>query len=244
MNDQIVAMREGGAHLGNIKHALVAFTKTGKTFAEIEAEAQRLIASVGAKPSFSTVENYQWATCIMKNDELCHGIPTANKVVNEGDVVTIDVGLMWDGYHLDTTTSFVVGQSTPEIDNFLEIGRRSLSKAIAKAKVGNSVYDLSFAMQKVVEEHGFSCVYQLTGHGVGKRLHMDPEIPCIAYKPMKKVKLREGQTLAIEIMYAAGDAELKLDRDGWTYRTKDGSLSAMFEETVLVTNSEPEILTA
>lgn len=244
MNNQITAMREGGAHLGRIKKALVTFTKVGMSFAQIEAEAQRLIKAAGATPSFSTVPGYDWATCIMKNDELCHGIPSAEKIVEDGDVITIDVGLMWDGYHLDTTTSFVAGKSTAELDHFLEIGRRSLRKAISKTKAGNSVYDVSFAMQKVVEEQGFSCVYQLTGHGVGKELHMDPEIPCIAYKPHKKIKLHEGQTVAVEIMYAQGAAELKLDGDGWTYRTVDGSISAMFEETVVVTRGEPEILTA
>lgn len=243
-NPQITAMRQGGQHLGSIKKALVAFTKVGMSFAHIEAEAQRLIKGAGATPSFSTVPGYDWATCIMKNDELCHGIPNAAKKVAAGDIITIDVGLIWDGYHLDTTTSFVAGQSTPDLDQFLEIGRRSLAKAISKARLGNSIYDLSFAMQKVVEEHGFDCVYQLTGHGVGKELHMDPEVPCIAYKPMKKVAVAQGQTLAIEIMYAQGDAELKLDPDGWTYRTKDRSLSAMFEETVLITDGEPEILTA
>lgn len=247
MTDQdlirITAMRQGGHHLGTIKNQLVAFTKVGMSFATIEAEAQRLIKAVGAVPSFSTVPGYSWATCIMKNDELCHGIPSSKKYVDDGDVMTIDVGLIWQGFHLDTTTTFVVGQTTPEIEAFLEIGQRALAKAIKKATVGNSVYDISFAMQKVTEEHGCNVVYQLTGHGVGEVLHGEPEIPCLAQKSDKKVKLVEGMTIAIEIMYAAGDAYLVLDKDGWTYRTQDGSLSGMFEETVLVTKSGPEILT-
>ena len=240
---RISAMRQGGALLGRVKQQLVDFTKVGMAFETIEAEAQRLIKAGGAKPSFSTVPGYSWATCLMKNDELCHGIPQ-HKWVADGDVMTIDVGLIWDGYHLDTTTTFVVGQSQPEIEHFLDVGRRSLAKAIKKARVGNSVYDLSFAMQKVVEENGFNVVYQLTGHGVGKELHGEPEIPCFAQKSDKRIKLYEGQTIAIEIMYAAADAHLVLDRDGWTYRTEDGSLSGMFEETVLVTQAGPEILTA
>jgi methionyl aminopeptidase len=179
----------------------------------------------------------------MKNDELCHGIPK-HKRVADGDVITIDVGLIWEGYHLDTTTTFVVGTTTPEIEHFLEVGKRSLAKAIKKAVVGNSVYDISFAMQKVVEEQGFNVVYQLTGHGVGEELHGEPEIPCLAQKSDKRVKLYEGQTIAVEIMYAADDAHVIMDDDGWTYRTEDGSLSGMFEETVLVTSTTPDILTA
>jgi len=246
MTDQdhirIEAMRQGGHHLGRIRQELANFTHVGTTFEAIEAEAQRLIRAVGAAPSFSTVPGYSWATCIMKNDELCHGIPQ-KKRVEEGDVITIDVGLIWQGFHLDTTTTFSVGQVEPIIEEFLEIGRRALAKAIKKAHPGNSVYDLSFAMQKVVEEHECNVVYQLTGHGVGEVLHGEPEIPCDAQKKDKKVKLTVGQTIAIEIMYAAGDAFLVLDKDGWTYRTKDGSLSGMFEETVLVTEKGPEILT-
>lgn len=239
---RIQAMREGGRHLGRIRQELASFTKVGTTFEAIEAEAQRLIKVAGAKPSFSTVPGYSWATCIMKNDELCHGIPK-HKRAEDGDVITIDVGLIWQGFHLDTTTTFIVGTVDPLKEEFLEIGRRALAKAIKKAVPGNSVYDISFAMQKITEEHGCNVVYQLTGHGVGEVLHGAPEIPCLAQKADKRVKLAVGQTIAIEIMYAAGDAFLVLDKDGWTYRTEDGSLSGMFEETVLVTEKGPEILT-
>jgi methionyl aminopeptidase len=240
---RITAMRHGGKLLGEVKQELVHFTRVGLTFAEIEAEAQRLIADKGAQPSFSTVPGYDWATCIMKNDELCHGIPTTEKVVEDGDVITIDVGLIYDGYHLDTTTTFIVGTTTPEKEQFLEIGKRSLVKAINKARIGNTVYDVSAAMERVVVNEGFSCVYQLCGHGIGRELHMEPEVPCIAQRRNKKDRLYEGQTLAIEIMYAAGDAYLEVDADKWTYRTADGSLSGMFEETVLITKSGPEVLT-
>jgi len=236
------AMRIGGHHLGQIRPDLATFTQVGSTFEQIEAEAQRLITAAGAKPSFSTVPGYSWATCIMKNDELCHGIPK-HKRVEDGDVITIDVGLIWAGFHLDTTTTFVVGKTTLATERFLEVGKRALAKAITKATIGNSVYDVSFAMEKITVEHGFSVVNQLTGHGIGKKLHDEPEIPCFSQKSDKKKKFIEGQTVAIEIMYAAGDAFLVLDKDGWTYRTKDGSLTGMFEETVLITQFGPEILT-
>lgn len=240
---RIIAMRYGGKLLGEVKQELRAFTEVGSTFADIEAHAQLLIKAKGAQPSFSTVPNYHWATCIMKNDELCHGIPTSEKKVSDGDIITIDVGLIYNGYHLDTTTTFVVGTSSPEKDHFLEVGQKSLSKAINKARIGNTVYDISAAMERVVVSEGFSCVYQLCGHGIGQELHMEPEVPCIAQRRNKKDKLFEGQTLAIEIMYAVGDAYLTVDADKWTYRTADGSLSGMFEETVLITKNGPEVLT-
>jgi len=241
-SQKITAMRTGGHLLAQIRTELVAFTQVGMTFAQIEAEAQRLIKAGGAKPSFSTVPGYRWATCIMKNDGLCHGIPNQTRV-NDGDVVTIDVGLIYDGYHLDTTTTFIVGSIDAKKQHFLELGQQSLKKAIAKVHAGQSVYAVSLAMEKVLVEHDLGIVYQLTGHGVGEKLHMNPSIPCIAQKVDKKVFLHEGQTIAVEVMYTAGEPDLKVDADGWTYRTVDGSLSGMFEETVLVTKNGSEILT-
>lgn len=242
-SEKISAMREGGHRLGKVRDQLVTFTKVGMSFADIEAEAQRLIAEAGCKPNFSTVENYQWATCIMKNDEMCHGIPSADKRVEDGDLMTIDVGLLYKGYHLDTTTSFIVGKQDLQKVEFLAVAKKALAKAIAKATPGTSIYDISFAMEKLIEKHGWQMTYQLTGHSIGKELHMAPFVPCIAQRRDKKIKVFPGMTLAIEVMAAMGDAELIVDKDGWTYRTKDGSLTVMEEETVLVTDGQPEILT-
>lgn len=239
---RIESMKIGGKKLGVVKKGLIKFTQVGTSFEQIEAEAQRLIKQQEAIPSFSTVPGYDWATCVMRNDELCHGIPK-HKKVEDGDLITIDVGLIENGFHLDTTISFPVGNVDPFVNEFLAVGKNSLKKAIAKAKIGASVYDVSRAMEKVVQKRGFGAVYQLTGHGVGKELHMDPSIPCVAEKRDKNVKFYEGQTVAIEIMYTAGDAYVIEDNDGWTYRTQDGSLSGMFEETVLVTKNGPEVLT-
>lgn len=235
-------MRVGGRALGKIKTQLKAFTKAGVSFEDIEAEAQRLIRSAGFTPSFSTVPGYDWATCIMKNDELCHGIPQ-NKEVHDGDVITIDVGLIHQGYHLDTTMTFAVGEIPEETRLFLERGRQIEDAAISKAKLGNSIYDISFAMEKGLKKYNYGAVTQLTGHGIGKELHMDPAVPCVAYRADKRNKLYEGQTLAIEVMYTAGSAYVVEDDDGWTYKTEDGSLSGMFEETVLITKNGPEVLT-
>lgn len=242
-DSQITAMRTGGALLREVKQQLQTFTQIGHTFADIEAEAQRLISKAGAVPNFSLVPGYEWATCVMKNDEMCHGIPVDLKVVEDGDVITIDVGLLYQGWNLDTSITFGVGSLDPDTEAFLAVGKKSLKKAINKARTGATVYDVSRAMQRVVERAGYSAIFQLTGHGIGKELHMEPSIPCVANRADKNVRLMEGQTVAIEIMYARGDAFLKLDKDKWTYRTADGSLTGMFEETVLVTNEGPEILT-
>lgn len=239
---KIVAMTEGGKALGLIKTQLQKFAIIGTTFDQIEAEAQRLIKKAGMKPSFSTVPGYHWATCIMRNEEVCHGIPKGKKI-HDGDVITIDIGLINNGYHLDTTMTFPVGTVSEEIQEFLAVGQKSLDNAIDQARIGNSVYDISFAMEKPLKRKGYGVVYQLTGHGVGEALHMEPAIPCSPSKADKKIKLYEGQTLAIENMYTMGSPSLAEAADGWTYVTTDGSLSGMFEETVLITKDGPQILT-
>ena len=240
---QISLMREGGHRLGKVKGELGKFTQVGMSFAEVEAEAQRLIKAADAKPNFAMVPGYHWATCIMRNDEVCHGIPSAQKHVEDGDLITIDVGLLYQGVQLDTTTSFIAGTAKPSVEKFLEVGKRSLANAIAAAVPGNSVYDISLAMETPVLKAGCGLVYQLTGHGIGLELHEDPMIPCFANKRDKKHKLFEGQTLAIEVMYTMGKPDLQVGADGWTYSTIDGSLAGMIEETVLVTANGREILT-
>ncbi len=241
---KVSAMREGGRILAQVRDSLLSAVKPGVSAEELETLANQLIsAHPGAVASFKTVPGYKWATCIMKNNEVCHGIPQ-KKVANTGDIITIDVGLLYKGYHTDTTGSVFVGTPSPDIQKFLDTGKKALESAISQAKAGNSIYEVSNAMQKVVEKAGYNMVFQLTGHTIGKHLHEEPYIPCVAQRRDKKVFLEEGQTIAIEPMYAMGNAFLVCDEDGWTYKTQDGSLSAMFEHTVLVTSGEPEVLTA
>lgn len=240
--EKVTAMRAGGRRLAQVRQQLVEFSQPGVTFEAIEAEAQRLIKAAGAQPNFAMVPGYHWATCIMKNDAVCHGIPQGQQL-EPGDLITIDVGLLYQGFHLDTSVSFGVPPISTQVSSFLEVGRRSLTKAIARVKPGASVYDVSHAMQKVVESAGCGAVYQLTGHGIGRSLHEDPAIPCVVQRRDKRLVLKPGQTIAVEIMYTQGAPDLVVDADGWTYRTKDHSLSAMFEETVLVTEQGNEILT-
>lgn len=241
-SQKIAAMREGGLRMREIKKKLQNHVQVGATFESIEEKAQELIKAAEGVPNFALVPGYHWATCVMKNDELCHGIPK-NKVVEDGDIITIDVGMLYKDWHLDTSISFGVGDVSKKHQTFLEIGQKSLHKAINKVKSGISVYEISQAMQKVVERAGYSAAYQLTGHAIGEELHMEPSIPCVAQRSDKRVFLKAGDTVAIEIMYAEGNAYVILDKDKWTYRTEDGTVSAMFEETVLVTETGYEILT-
>ncbi len=241
-NQKIQFMRQGGRALANVRSSLVTFTQVGTCFSEIEQKAQHLIAQAGMKPSFSTVPGYHWATCLMKNEALCHGIPNQTRV-EDGDVVTIDVGLINNGYHLDTTITFGVGAVLPKNQQFLVDGRSILTKAITRVKPGASVFDISHTIEKSLQRKGYGAVYQLTGHGIGKELHMAPNIPCVAAKKDKRIILQVGQTIAVEVMYTAGHPELILAKDVWTYVTKDGSMSGMFEETVLVTEDGYEVLT-
>jgi methionyl aminopeptidase len=238
-------MRASGKKLAIVKRALIDMVAPGILFEEIESRAQALIKEQGATPSFMTVEGYKYATCITKNEGCCHGVPTGHKV-EEGDLITIDVGLVFDGYHSDTSYTVYAGDETKMSDtvrHFLETGKAALDNAIAQAVVGNSVYDISLAIQETIEGEGYGCVYQLTGHGIGKTLHEPPYVPCVTFKQDKRHMLTEGQTLAIEPMYTFGDPELILGKDKWTYETKDKSLSGMFEDTVLITSGKPEILT-
>ncbi|HSW89774.1 MAG TPA: type I methionyl aminopeptidase [Patescibacteria group bacterium] len=242
---KISAIREGGKKLAAVKHLLVEHTHPGVHFEELEKIAWDEIIRLGAKPSFPTVDGYKYATCITKNEGCCHGVPVG-KTVEDGDVITLDLGLIWNGYHTDTTETVYVHEkkkADPKIEEFLRVGRLALDKAISKAQVGNSVWDISHAIEKTISEHGYEAVYQLTGHAVGKHLHEDPQIPCVAYRSDKKIPLVEGMTLAIEPMYAMGNARLVLGGDGWTYETADKSLTGMFEDTVIVTSGEPEIVT-
>lgn len=236
-------MREGGRRLAFVRDRLVEFAQPGRTFAEIDQEAFRLIKSQDATANFALVPGYRWATCLMKNDEVCHGIPRPEKVVQIGDLIKIDVGLLFQGFHVDTTVSFWSGDASPTQNAFLSQGQKALDRAIAAALPGNTVYDLSFQMEKTLTRYNLGAVYQLTGHGIGRELHEDPAIPCFAQRRDKRLRLYAGQTLAIEVMYTRGKPDLVKDTDGWTFRTQDGSLGGMIEETVLVTDQGPEVLT-
>ena len=235
-------MTEGGKRLGHIKLLLAEAVKVGVTPLEIDALADKLIKEGGDKPNFKGVDGYRFATCINVNSGIVHGIPTSNPF-QDGDVVKVDVGLLHEGYNLDTSNTIQVGTKDPKVSKFLEVSQKALELAIFTANVGNTVYDLGKAMQTTVEAGGYSVIRDLTGHGIGRQLHMKPYIPCYADPVSKRDVLSIDQTVAIEIMSAMGGYNLVEDPDGWTLSTQDGSITAMFEETVYISPDGPIILT-
>lgn len=245
MKSQLEAQRHGGKLLSQVKQKLVKAAHPGISFKEIDDLAEKLLLATGGEPSFKRVPGYYWSTCINVNDGIVHGIPDPAVKLKEGDLVTIDTGLYYKGYHTDTSTSFVLGEPTKEQKRFLHAGRTTLDKAIKVATAGAKIWDISEAIQTGIEAEGYNVVRDLTGHGVGKELHEEPAITCYTEgKRDRSPTIYKGQVLAIEVMYTSGDWHLKTDSDGWTIRTVDGSISAVFEETVIITDKAAEVITA
>lgn len=225
-----------------IRAKAVEFAQSHFNLADIDHYVDELITQAGGEAAFKKVPGYSWATCISVNDVLVHGIPKGT--IKPGDIVNIDTGMYYHGTTSDCSTTFVVGQASPEQEHFLNVGKKTLRKAIEKARAGNRVRDISATIQKHIEAAGYNVTRNLTGHGIGKTMHEEPPIPCfISNDPNLSTKLTVGMTIAIEVMYMKGDWPLILDKDGWTLRTRDGSDSAVFEEDVLITPNGPEILT-
>ena len=242
--NQIEAMKIGGAMLGRVRQALYQFTQVGVSPRQVEFKARELIKAEGGELSFTKVPGYRWATCININDGIVHGIPTSETPFQDGDLVTVDVGVFYHGYHTDAAFSKVVGHSTPEKDRFLKAGMEGLKNAIAAVAPGNRIGDISLSMEQTLTKYGYKATKELTGHGVGKELHEDPMISNVVVSPREKTPLIQlGQTLAIEIIYVQGKPSLILEEDGWTISVKDGTLSAVQEETVVVTDDGCSILT-
>ena len=252
-------MREGGKILSDVLWEVLGKVKPGITELELDALAQKLITKRGAESGFMKVAGYHHTICTSVNDVVVHGVPT-NTRLEEGDVIGIDCGVYYKGFHTDMSETVRVGIKNQEpawrrgrsrikkdkIDIFLEIGKKALEAGIAKATIGNHVGDISKAIQTIVEgQGGYSIVRSLVGHGVGRNLHEEPEIPgYLAGRKERTPRLEEGMTIAIEIIYNMGKRDVVYSgQDGWTISTKDGSLSGVFERTVVVTKKGPEILT-
>ena len=245
MKHQRQAQRQGGRFLATIKQQLVKAAKPGISFEAIDRLAERLLLKTGGEPSFKRVPGYYWSTCINVNAGIVHGIPTSSQKFKSGDLVTIDTGLYFQGFHTDTSTSFVIGRATPEQELFLSAGRATLASALKAATAGAKIWDISQAIQTGIESAGYNVVRDLTGHGVGRQLHEEPAITCYTQGPREaSPTISKGQALAIEVMYTMGDWHLVTAPDGWTISTVDGSPSAVFEETVIVTHHAPEVITA
>lgn len=242
--NKLVSMRRGGELHGTLRAKLYDLVTPGVTPLDVEAEAMRLIQKLGAEPSFTRVPGYHWATCINVNDSCVHGIPTSTTPFLSGDVVTVDVGLYYQGFHLDGAFTKQVGRATKEGTQLVEGGNAALLATLEQVKPGNRVGYLASATEKALRAHGLSPFRELTGHGVGKELHEEPMLPnYLQGDPVKTPQLVVGQTLAIEIICTLGKPALVLEDDGWTIRTRDGKLSGVFEETVEVTSDGYSILT-
>ena len=237
-------MLEAGSIMADIKAQMIDAIKPGVSSMEIEELVVRLIRQNRCSVSFSTVDGYDFATCINLNSGMVHGIPQKDVIFKPGDVVTVDTGLIHQHYHVDNAVTIQLEPQDKATTKFLETGKQALKAAIKQARPGNTIYDISSALQTTIESAGYSVSRDLTGHGVGKKLHEFPNIPCYTDPVYKEIKIIPNQTLAIEIMYAMGDSKLKLNDDGWAYATIDGSLSAMFEETVFIGKDKTVPVTA
>lgn len=241
---EIKIMIEGGRKLALIKEELKSKVKEGVSAFEVEELACRLIKKENGLPSFKMVPNYHWATCVNVNEGVVHGIPKKKIVFKKGDVVSVDVGFFYRGFHTDTSFSVALGGSE-KIKKFLQTGILALKRSIAKAQPGARIYDLSFEIERTLKKEGYSPVRALVGHGIGRNLHEGPEIPGFVDKIRRQEtpEILPGATLAIEVIYTMGSPDVKLSDDGWTILTSDGKISALFEDTVLVTEKGPLVLT-
>ena len=236
---EIALIAQGGKKLQRILQGLVKLTKAGISLEEIEDQAWREIGKTGGKPAFAQVPGYQWATCININQGIVHGIPNQYRIKN-GDIVTIDSGLLYRGWNTDMSTTFQVaeGKLVPasEVEKFLVAGRKALKESIAQAYSGQRFGHISQTMQKVIEKAGYAPIRNLTGHGIGRKLHEPPLIPCFLSGDLKSTPLiKTGMVFAIEVIYAMGSSETETDRgDNWTIRTKDGKIAAVFEKTIAI----------
>ena len=214
----------------------------GVTTAELDTIAEKYILSQGGVPNFKNYEGYPATACISVNNEVIHGIPSKSRKLESGDIVSIDLGAMFDGYHGDNAATFACGDVSGEAKRLMDVTREALYKGIAAALAGGRIGDISFAVQSFVEQNGFSVVRDFVGHGIGTHLHEAPEVPNFGSKG-HGIRLLPGMTLAIEPMVNAGGSGVKVLPDGWTTLTRDGSLSAHFEHTVAITPDGPLMMT-
>ena len=214
----------------------------GITTAELDRLAEDYIKSQGATPNFKNYHGYPATACISINNEVIHGIPTAKRKICAGDIVSVDLGAMFEGYHGDNAATFACGDISAEAQRLIDTTRESLYEGIKMARAGGRVGDISFAIQSYVEARGYSVVRDFVGHGVGTSLHEAPEVPNFGTAG-RGVRLMPGMTLAIEPMVNMGKYDVQVMPDGWTVLTKDGSLSAHFEHTVAITSQGPQIMT-
>lgn len=238
---EIEYMRKAGKLVGETLARLEEVIRPGITTAEIDKIAEEFIVKHNAKPSFKGYHGFPASICASVNSEVVHGIP-GNRILEEGDIISIDCGAILNGYQGDAARTVAVGKISAEAEKLINVTRESFFKAVEKACVGNRLTDISSAVQTYVESFGFSVVRDFVGHGIGKDMHEDPEVPNFG-RPGRGPKLVHGMMLAIEPMVNIGDYEVEVQSNDWTVVTRDGSLSAHYENTVAILKNGPEILT-
>ena len=239
---EIALMRRGGEILSDVMDMLRGFVEPGMSTAEIDEEVERFIVARGAVPAFKGYRGFPATVCISINDEIVHGIPSPHRRIKEGDIVGLDLGCIVDGYYADCAFTLAIGDVPPNVRQLLDVTRESLELAIAECHPGRRLSDVSHAVQRHVEAHGFAVVRAFVGHGIGRALHEDPQVPNFG-DPGRGPQLRPGMVLAIEPMVTMGSWEVRVLEDGWTAVTKDGSLAAHFEHTIAVSEHGPDVLT-
>lgn len=239
---EIELMRESCRLLSEVHDRLKEAIRPGISTYEIDALGEKLIRGYGCEPNFLNYNGYPASICVSVNDEVVHGIPKKERILEEGDIVSLDAGLIYKGYHSDAARTYPVGKVSEEALALIEVTRQSFFEGIKYAKAGNHLHDISNAIDAYCTKRGYGVVRQLVGHGIGTQLHEDPQIPNF-HQWRRGIKLRPGMTLAIEPMINIGTYEVDWLDDDWTVVTADGSLSAHYENTILITEGEPEILT-
>ena len=238
---EIDAMKESGALLASIHEQLRDFIKPGITGHDIDQFVEKIIEDNGAVAAQIGYQGYEYATCISLNDEICHGFPT-DQVLKENDLVKVDMVIDLNGSFSDSCWAYVVGESTEEVKDLMDVTLEALYKGIEAAQVGNRIGDIGAAIQNFVEPKGYSVVREFVGHGIGPTMHEAPSVPHYGIAG-KGTRLKEGMTLTIEPMINTGTWKSKMDDNGWTARTEDGGLSCQYEHTIAITKNGPEILT-
>ena len=239
---EIALMREAGKILAKVHEELKDAIRPGMSTLDIDRLGEKIIRGYGCIPSFLNYNGYPASICVSVNDEVVHGIPHKDHILYEGDIVSLDAGVIYKGYHADAARTYGVGKISDEAAKLIEVTKQSFFEGIKMAKDGNHLHDISNAIADYCESFGYGVVRDLVGHGIGKNLHEDPQIPNF-HQRRRGIKLQKGMTLAIEPMVNAGTYEVAWLDDDWTVVSDDGSLSAHYENTVLITDGEPEILT-
>ena len=239
---EIAIMKEAGIILAKVHKELEKNVKAGMSTLEIDALGEKLIRGYGAIPSCKGYEGFPNALCISVNDEIVHGIPNKNKIVRDGDIVSLDFCVLYKGWQSDGARTLMIGEVSPEAKQLVEVTKQCFYEGIKYAKAGNHLYDISAAINDYADKYGYGVVRELVGHGIGKEMHEDPQIPNFRQR-RRGLKLEPGMTLCIEPMITMGRPEIVVLDDDWTVLTEDGSLASHYENTILITDGEPEILT-